>query len=156
VSDDFEGFVGDVGRRVERALVAAYGLEIGTEAAAEALAVAWERWDEVAALENPAGFLYRVGQSRARPHLRWSRRTGGFPSSYQIPVTAGAGDVDVDGLLTALGELSRSQRVAVVLVRMYGFTYREAAELMNESEPAVTNHIHRGMARLRQIMGVVQ
>lgn len=153
---DFRRFATETGARVERALVAAYGIEVGTEAAAEALAVAWERWEYVTGLGNPAGFLYRVGQSRARPHLRWARRTGTFPSSYRVPAAESA-EVDaaaVAELFAALARLTRNQRVAVVLVRMYGFSYGEAAAVMSVSEAAVTNHIHRGMALLRQLMGV--
>jgi hypothetical protein len=37
------------------------------DAVAEALAYGWEHWDRVSAMENPLGYLYRVGQSRSRP-----------------------------------------------------------------------------------------
>jgi len=33
---------------------------------AEALAYAWENWDRLSSMKNPVGYLYRVGQSRAR------------------------------------------------------------------------------------------
>lgn len=155
VSADFERFVDEIGPRVERALIAAYGLEIGTEAAAEAIAVAWERWDHVSGLDNPAGFLYRVGQSRARPHVRWSSRTQAFLSSHRVAQPDAAFDrADVAALFAALRRLNRSQRVAIVLVRMYGLSYSEAAAVMDVSEAAVTNHIHRGMVVLRRLMRV--
>jgi len=41
---EFELFALDVEPRLRRALVAAYGSDRGREAAAEALAYAWEHW----------------------------------------------------------------------------------------------------------------
>jgi DNA-directed RNA polymerase specialized sigma24 family protein len=43
--------------------------------------------------------------------------------------------------------------VAVVLVHCFGYRYREVAELLGVSEAAVTNHVHRGLARLRSMLG---
>jgi hypothetical protein len=40
----FEAFVADAEPRLRHALVAAYGFEEGRDAAAEALAYAWEHW----------------------------------------------------------------------------------------------------------------
>jgi hypothetical protein len=70
----FDSFVIVTGSRVRRALIASYGVEIGVEAASEAMRVAWEHWPAVAAMDNPAGFLYRAGQSSTRPHVRWAQR----------------------------------------------------------------------------------
>ena len=49
------------------------GIETGPDVAADAFAWAWEYWDEVRAMANPVGYLYRVGQSAARRHRRWGR-----------------------------------------------------------------------------------
>lgn len=147
----FDDFTRTVGERVRRALVACYGVEIGSEAAADAMTVAWERWSEVASMANPAGWLYRVGQSKARPHLRWTRRRGEFPASDRSVLGTDGVPFDVLG---ALGRLSGDQRTAVVLVKCHGHSYREAAEVMGVSEAAVTNHVHRGLTRLRTILEV--
>lgn len=68
VEDDgeFRAFVLATEPRLRRALTAAYGTERGREATAEALALAWEKWPKVRAMKNPAGYLYRAGQSRTR------------------------------------------------------------------------------------------
>jgi len=66
----YEDFVRCNGSRLRAALVAAYGVNVGTHAAAEALAYGFEHWDDVAAMGNPAGYLYRVGQIEARRHFR--------------------------------------------------------------------------------------
>ena len=64
--EDFRNFVAAVEPRLRRALVAAYGHDRGRDAAAEALAYAWEHWKDVSVMANPAGYLFRVGQSRTR------------------------------------------------------------------------------------------
>src|SRR3954468_22944054 len=72
VADEVDGraafgdFVTLVEQRLRRALVAAYGAEVGREATADALAWAWQHWDRVQGMANPAGYLWRVGQTSAR------------------------------------------------------------------------------------------
>lgn len=155
IDADFDDFVRGTGARVRRALVAYYGVEIGAEAGGEAMRVAWEHWPEVAGMDNPAGYLFRAGQSHARPYVRWSRGRVKFPSSYERAVAA----VDPDSaalldLFSALGEVPNERRAAVLLVRAYGLPYDETAELLGITVASVTNHIHRGMRQLRHFMGV--
>ena len=38
------------------------------------------------------------------------------------------------------------------MIHMYGFSYRDVAELTETSESAVTNYVHRGMNRLRVLL----
>ena len=78
----FEAFVAAHETRLRRALVAAYGIERGREALAEALAYAWEHWERVAAMEHPVPYLFRVGQSRTgRRALHLSRPGTVLPST---------------------------------------------------------------------------
>lgn len=142
----FDEFADSVGGRVRRALVAAYGVEIGSDAAADALAVAWERWPSVSVMDNPAGYLYRIGQSKARPHLRWAHRRGTFPP----PASTEPVRDDVLDMFDALRMLRLEERVSVVLAKSYGFSYREIADVLGVSVEAVTNHVHRGLRRLRE------
>ena len=62
----FISFVEEVARPLRQALIAAYGAQKGAEVTADALAYAWEHWDRLAGMDNPAGYVYRVGQSAAR------------------------------------------------------------------------------------------
>ncbi len=139
----FERFVAGDGQRLRRALVARYGPEIGAEVAGDAFARAWQDWSRVAGMENPAGYLYRVAQSAARRYRRWARRPS-FPPEY-----GGEDRLVEPGLAKALARLRPDQRVAVVLVHGYGCRYAEVAELTGTTVGAVRNHVHRGMARLR-------
>ena len=67
---EFGEFVADAEPRLARAFGAAYGIERGQEALAEALAYAWEHFEELAMMDNAVGYLFRVGQSRTRPRKR--------------------------------------------------------------------------------------
>ncbi len=149
----FEEFVHTIGERVRRALVASYGPEIGSDAASDAMRVAWERWPGVAVMANPAGYLFRAGQSHARPGVRWSKRRAEFPRHGSIG-RCDPDRTDFDEVHQALSKLKPIQRSVVVLVRSHEYTYREAAEVLNISETAVTNHLHRGMKQLRKVLGV--
>lgn len=132
--------------RLARAFVAAYGVERGQEALSEALAYAWERFDEVRAMANPAGYLFRVGQSRSRP-----RQT---PPLFPAPPDVGLPWVE-PSLPAALLELTEHQRVSVVLVHAYGWTHREVGELLGIAPTTVQNHVERGLAGLRRRLEVV-
>ena len=130
--------------RLRRALVARYGLDVGSEVAAEAVAWGVEHAELLEAMENPAGYLYRVGQSAAR---RWLRRrvTVIFPREPEWPDAA-----DLPGdVFEELRRLKPDHRVAVLLVHGYGFTYQEVADLLEVSEAAVNNYVHRGLKTLR-------
>jgi RNA polymerase sigma factor (sigma-70 family) len=130
--------------RLRRALVARYGLDVGSEVAAEAVAWGVEHAEQLATMENPSGYLYRVGQSAAR---RWHRRraTVVFPREPQWPDAA-----DLPGdVFEELRRLKPDHRVAVLLVHGYGFTYREVADLLGVTEASVNNYVHRGLRTLR-------
>ncbi|MEJ7582803.1 MAG: sigma factor-like helix-turn-helix DNA-binding protein [Acidimicrobiales bacterium] len=137
--DDFEDFVAEATPRLKRAFVASRGVLSAGDATAEALGYAWEHWDRVRAMDNPVGYLYRVGQSRTR-----ARRVGMLPQ----PSALGLPDVE-PGLVPALLDLPLTQRTAVWLVHGCGWSYREVAEAMDVSVSAVGTHVTRALERLR-------
>jgi RNA polymerase sigma-70 factor (ECF subfamily) len=144
----FSSFVVTHEPRLRRVLIAHYGVEVGTEVASDALAWAWEHWDLVRNMDNPCGYLYRVGQSSARRHRRWQRRV-------VLPAETPAGDLPAPepGLDRALARLSAPQRVAVMLVHGLDWTYKDAAAAMDVPISTVRNHLVRGLARLRRELG---
>lgn len=133
--------------RLRAALVAAYGTQRGRDATVEALVYGWEHWEKVSAMENPIGYLYRVGTRRARRLL--SRPPVGFaePTPPEEPWVE-------PGLPKALERLSPAQRQAVVLVHAYGHSFRDAAHLLGVAPSTVQNHCARGLRKLRSALGV--
>ena len=142
--EEFEVFVATVEPQLQRALAGNLPRGQVGDAVAEALAYAWEHRARVTAMANPAGYLYRVAQSRSR-----RRKQGLLPwaSDDRLP------DVE-PGLPAALAALSPSQAEAVWLVHGAGMSQVEAAEAMGSSPSTIANHVQRGMARLRESLGV--
>ena len=144
-TEDFESFAGRCGPDLRRVLVARYGLEVGVEAAADALAYAWERWDRVGVMANPTGYLVRVGQSAA---MRYRKRP------VVLPDAAPSAPVSFDPRLPrALERLSARQRSAVMLICVHDWTYPAAAEALGVSESTLRNHVRRGLESLRRELG---
>jgi DNA-directed RNA polymerase specialized sigma24 family protein len=145
-AESFTEFVRDVEPRLTHALVAAFGTEVGVEATRDALAVGWERWDEVRGKTNPAGYLFGIGRNKAR------RRRRRYPV---FPVPPADHDPWVEPALPdALRRLSERQRLAVMLLHGFDWTHGEVADLMGVSVSTVQQHAERGMAKLRRAIGV--
>lgn len=142
----FEEFLAENRPRLLAGFVAAYGAELGQEAAAEAEAYGWQNWDRLQRMANPVGYLYRVGQSSIRSHIR--------PARY-LPVRAPEGLPEFEpGLAPALETLSEPQRIAVVLVHGFGWTLADAAAVLDVEVSTVRTHIHRGLVKLRTALKV--
>ena len=146
LTDSYTEFFKRTEPKLRNALVASYGVEVGAEAAADALAYGWEHWERVRGMDNPVGYLFRVGRSRSR---RFRRRpplplvTRSNPTPWVEP-----------GLPGALARLSERQRVSVILVHSLGWTFAETAELLGVTVGTVEIHVQRGLRRLRRLLGV--
>jgi DNA-directed RNA polymerase specialized sigma24 family protein len=141
---EFEGFMKQGEPRLRHALVAAYGFEDGRDATAEALAYAWEHWERVRDMQNALGYLFRVAQS--------SRRRRKVPVLYDV--SGWPDHLFEPGLPRALADLSLRQRTVVVLVHGFGYTLHEVAELTGMRRTTLQTHSNRGLARLRDKLGV--
>lgn len=140
-ADEFAEFVASAEPRLRRALFPVGGVATA-DAVADALAYGWEHWDRVRAMDNPVGYLYRVGRSRLRPR---KSPVLPHPDPSRIP------EVE-PGLPLALARLPERQRVAVVLVHGFGWTHQEVADLWEVSVSTVRNHLSRGMEHLRRTL----
>ena len=145
-SREFTRFVKEVEPRLSVALAAAYGSEVGAEATEDALVWGWEHWDEVCRMGNPAGYLFRVGQSSAR---RYQRPSALFPA-----MPPGDDAVIAPELPDALAGLTRNQRACVVLIHGFGYSEREVADLLHLSRWSVRTHADRGLNHLRSVLEV--
>jgi RNA polymerase sigma factor (sigma-70 family) len=137
--------------RLRQMLVARYGWELGIDAWLEVVAYAWQHRERLSGMENPTGYLYRVGQSEVRRLRRRERRGRRVefpaPEPNELPETE-------PGLADALAALSERQRTAVMLVHAHGWTHDEAAKALGVSTSTLRNHLARGLVRLREQLGV--
>ena len=141
--EEFETFFRDAEPRLRPALFAALGPERGREATAEAFAWAWETWPRARELENPIGYLFRVGRAKREERLRLMPVVRFYEEPFVEP-----------GLGGALQQLSDAQRVAVVLVHGFGWTLKEVAELQSVRVTSIQTHVERGLKRLRASLEV--
>ncbi|MEM7275289.1 MAG: sigma-70 family RNA polymerase sigma factor [Actinomycetota bacterium] len=150
-TEEFAAFFDGAERRLRLALSGAFGIEAGRDAAAEALTWGWQHWARLQDMDNPVGYLYRVGRSSALRSI-----------GHDAPLTA---EVDVQPaawefpsfepeLSRSLAGLSEQQRVAVWMVHGLGFTHTEVAEILDCSKPTVGTHVQRGLRKLREGLGV--
>lgn len=142
--DSFTRFARDVEPRLRIALSAAVGQDLGMDATAEALAYGWEHWDRLKSMDNPAGYLYRVGRSSVPRQKRVALRPVPF---NHVPEVEPA-------LPTALAKLSDRQRVVVVLVHGFDWKHDEVASLLDVDTATVATHLRRGLAKLRKSLKV--
>lgn len=146
----FSSFCIAVEPRLRRALVAAYGPDLGSEAAADALSWAWENFERVETMDNPAGYLWRVGQTSVRGttrHRSWMSSEPSFSTTST--------DADFKpALVGAMSALPPRQRAAVLLVHGYGYSLSEAADQMGCRIRTLRHHLDRGLVKLRHSLGV--
>src|ERR1700733_14749109 len=79
---DFEAFYAEARTPLARALAVTTGdRDLAVEAVDEAMARAYQRWSRIARLENPGGWVYRVGLNWATSVLR--RRNRPWPRAAE-------------------------------------------------------------------------
>ncbi|MCU1364500.1 MAG: putative polymerase subfamily sigma factor [Ilumatobacteraceae bacterium] len=120
--------------------------ELAADAVDEAMARAYERWTHVETLDNPVGWVYRVG-------LNWSRsflRRAGRPTPIWLVTPATA--VDERGtdpaVDRALGELSVEQRAVVVCRLLLGYSEAQTAQALGIRPGTVKSRLNRATSRL--------
>jgi RNA polymerase sigma-70 factor (sigma-E family) len=113
-------------------------------------------WKKASSAENLDGFVHRILVRRYidERRLRWSRvQLGSVPQEVSF---AGAehGIGDRDELITALRSLPKGQRAVVVLRFLNDLSVEATAEALNCSVGNVKSQCARGLATLREVMGV--
>ena len=153
---DFDEFYQRHRDEIGRALVFTLGDQsLGQEAVDEAMATAYQRWDQLRGTENPAGWVYVVGRrwglSWRRGRRREQRREQSV-SDQDRPVETRPEDV-VD-LMASLHCLNVDQRTVVVCRFSLGLSVKETAALLGVGEGTVKSRLGRAIERLRANMEV--
>ncbi len=146
----FEEFYRESRDAVARALVLTLGSrELGVEATDEAMTRAYQRWAQVGAYDNPAGWAFRVGLNWARSAWRKRRREVGEiyrdNATYDSPI-----DIDVE---RALDQLDVPFRAVVVLRFYLDWSVEETAESLGVRPGTVKSRMSRALRRLETELG---
>jgi RNA polymerase sigma-70 factor (ECF subfamily) len=146
---DFESFFHDEYERLYKALCLFTGrAHEAEEVAQEAFVIVWERWDRVASMDSPVGYLYRVAMNAARHRFRrgaLARRHAGEPSSVDELQRID----DQDEAWRALQSLSPQQRAALILTGYLGCSSDEAAVILGNKASTVRVLTARARAAVR-------
>jgi RNA polymerase sigma-70 factor (ECF subfamily) len=148
--EQFEAFYRAQVDRVHRALAIALGDRLlAREATDEAMARAYARWATVSRLDNPGGWVFRVGLNWATSWWRKVRR--------ERPLEAGDGESVVDTpdpagtvALAALRRLRPAQRTVVVCRVLLDMSTQETAAALGIAEGTVKSRLARALAELRE------
>lgn len=124
---------------------------VAEDLAQEALARAWEHWPEVSTMDNPEGWVFRVGfnldASRRRRNLVAQRAT---TRAVVVDHRDGASEVaERLAVLDALQSLPPRQRAALVCRHYLDLSVAQTAEVLRCAEGTVRALCHQGSERLR-------
>ncbi len=148
--DGFDEFCRAEHANTTRALVWALGdLDLGRDAADEAFARAVERWDTVAAMQNPSGWVYRVGLNWGK-RRRWRAKRGRELTELVTTDTQQVDRYADPDLANALDSLPVSVRSVIVMRHLLGFSEQQTADALNIRPGTVKSRTNRGLAKLRQ------
>lgn len=111
-----------------------------------------ERWDRVAAVEDPVGYLYRTAMNvfrsrRRRAKVALRRMAGRVPEDDLAAVE------EREAVVRLLAGISPRQRAAIVLMDLLDYTSEEAGEALGISANTVRVQAARGRAALRNQKG---
>lgn len=149
----FESFFDDERKRLLRALFLLTGnAEEAEEILQDAFLALWERWDRVAAMDDPTGYLYRTAMNRHRSLARRSAR-----AARRAIGQAHGGDLfaeadERDAVARALARLTPRRRQAVVLMELLGYSSVEASRVMRVSDATVRRLAQDARAALRAVL----
>jgi RNA polymerase sigma-70 factor, ECF subfamily len=154
VATSFETFVVEHQARLFGALCLVTGDRFeAEEIAQESFVRVLERWDRVAGMDDPAGYLFRVSMNvfrtrrrRAALALRRAVGTAPVPDAFET----------VDDRTTVsdgLAAVSADQRAALVATALYGLSSEEAGRALGIRPSTVRARATRARASLRRAIG---
>ena len=150
---DFEVFFDREHARLFRALcLVTRNMFEAEELAQDAFLAIYERWDRVAAMEDPTGYLFRTAMNAFRSWRRRSalaaKRTIGWTRADDSIVQVEEQDI----VVRALAPLGERQRAAVVLMDLLGYSSEEAGRMLGISASTVRTHAERAHRDLKARM----
>lgn len=120
--------------------------------AQEAFTRVYERWDRVAQMQSPEGYLYRVALNLLS---RW--RQAPRPTEAVELDSLSSGDVIAPAearldVIRALRRLPADQREALILVEWLGFDSTEVGAVLGVAPASIRGRIYRARRSLRRAL----
>ena len=152
---EFDDFYAEHRDAIGRALVFVLGDQsLAEEAVDEAMAKAFQKWDEVGAMESPDGWVFVVGK---RWGLSWRRGRRRERKREELVADRQRDHSDRStaehlDLMHALEHLTPDQRSIVVCRFSLGLSVDETAALLGIKPGTAKSRLSRSVARLRELM----
>lgn len=124
------------------------------ELAQDAFLRVWERWDRVADMDEPVGYLYRTAMNLFRRRYRRALLAVRKTASVELRRDEFASAEERSEVAGALAELAPRQRAALVLTELIGFTSQEAGSMLGIRAGSVRSLATQGRAAMKQRMEV--
>jgi len=122
------------------------------ELAQDAFLSVYERWDRVAEMDDPTGYLYRTAMNAFRS---WHRRSA-LAARRAMGLTRIDDSIaeieEQDVVVRALASLTARQRAAVVLIDVMGYSSEEAGRMLGIRASTVRTHAERAHRDLKARM----
>jgi RNA polymerase sigma factor (sigma-70 family) len=114
----------------------------------------WQRWDQISAVEDPVGYLYRTAMNLFRK--RYRRAMLGLRRTVRLaPTNDDFADADDRHVVRhVLATLPPRQRAALVLTELLGFTTKEAGDALGVTDATIRSLTRHGRDAFRKVMEV--
>jgi RNA polymerase sigma-70 factor (ECF subfamily) len=147
-ASSFETFYRAQADRVYRSLaVALADPHLAREAVDEAMTRAYARWGRVGALDNPGGWVFRVGLNWATSRWRKLRRERPIPPDSPAPPEPPL--ASVIAAQVAMERLPLTYRTVIVCRVLLDLSTAQTAAVLGVAEGTVKSRLARGLAALR-------
>lgn len=139
--------------RTARAVAVIFGdADSAEDAAQEAFADAYIRWDRISKYDQPAAWVRRVAINKMHNRTRSRNRRDIAVRRLGIARAAEAPSPNRVAIQSALAGLSEQQRIAVVLHYLDDLSINEVAAVMELSPGTVNSHLNRARTTLRGLL----
>jgi RNA polymerase sigma-70 factor (ECF subfamily) len=155
---DFDRLLGELRPKLHRYCARMTGSVVdGEDVLQDALVKAIEAFPADGSISHPEGWVFRIAHNAALDFLRRrarqdAARSDEDPDMIVDPVTVAENREIAAVSLRTFMRLPVAQRGSTVLMDVLGYSLDEIAGIMEISVPAVKAALHRGRARLRELV----
>jgi RNA polymerase sigma-70 factor (ECF subfamily) len=155
---DFDRLLGELRPKLHRYCARMTGSVVdGEDVLQDALVKAIEAFPADGSISHPEGWVFRIAHNAALDFLRRrarqdAARSDEDPDMIVDPITVAENREIAAVSLRTFMRLPVAQRSSTVLMDVLGYSLDEIAGIMEASLPAVKAALHRGRARLRELV----
>ncbi len=126
---------------------------LADDVAQESYIKAYLSCDSFSNIEKFNAWIFKIGYNTFINHKRGERPTAGYEDTKDIAAQDSAdSSFAYQDLYEALNKIPAKERTSVLLFYMQGYSIKEIAEIQDNSQDAVKQHLSRGRNHLRDLL----